>query len=112
MAKVEWSTRRRRGWTLTAADGATETLVLPDGFTDLSCTVHPGGGGTLELQASCASPAEIAAGDADWTPILFGDSASVSADDGQALDMGVTALRLSASGAAAKARVALFIRGL
>lgn len=112
MAKIEWTERRRRGWRLTAADGATETLKLPDRYTDMSCTVHPGAGGTLELLASCADPSLLDGADAGWVAIQFGDSATVSADDGQALDMGLTGLRLSASGAAAEARIALTVRGL
>ena len=112
MARTSWSVGRRRGWKITAANGAAEVLALPDRYTDLSVTLHPGAGGTCGLDVSCASPAEVGGIDADWVPVQFGASGDVSEDAGQALDAGLTGLRLRAVGAAASCRVALFIRGI
>ena len=98
---------RRRWALLSAADGATDTYEIPADFDRMSVTVHPGAGGTASLAVSCASPADIAGGNGDWLDVEFGGETAVGSNEGAELSPANTAVRLTATGAAATARVSL-----
>ena len=95
---------------LTAAAGDAETWTIPFGYDDIAFTVHPGAGGTASLATTCAARAAVEAGTAPFVPIALGGADAVSEAAGAALPAAVTAVRLTATTAAARARLALRVR--
>lgn len=106
MANVR-TTRRRLFVDLAAAAGAADEHVFGRNasYRAVSVTAHPGGGGSAKIAISCRHPDDIAAGNADWIDVEFGDTVEFSDDEGDALPAAVQAVRLSAVGAPARAHV-------
>ena len=98
----------RRFWVrLEAAAGASDSYVLAadSSVRDLSITVHPDGGGEALIEISCRHPDDIAAGNADWTPLEFGGSTDLTEAEGEALPPAVQGVRLTASSQPAAANL-------
>ena len=98
---------RRRQATLSATAGASDTYIMPSDYDRVSVSVHPGTGGTATLDISCASPAEIAAGEAEWVAVQFGANTDVSDNEAAEISPAVSAVRLSATTSDATAHVSM-----
>lgn len=95
--------RRRYYAALAAGDGETDHVEIHARLNSLSVTVHPGPGGSAEIETSCRPIADVEAGNASWVPVRVGDSTRISEPSGAALPPSVTAVRLKPAGAAAEA---------
>ncbi len=104
---TETSTIRRFWVHLSAAAGATDTYVASKNATTraLTVTVHPGASGSAKLEISCRTPDDIKAGNADWVEVEIGGQTAFTAAEGTELPVAIQAVRLTATGAAASARL-------
>ena len=98
---------RRRWALLSAAAGDSDMYEIPTDYNQMAVTVQPGAGGSASLHTSCASPADIAAGNADWLAVEIGGATSFDGAEGASLSPAVTAVRLTATTAAATARLSM-----
>jgi len=90
---------------LSASAGGNDSVKLGSVYRSVSITVHPGTGGTAEVDISTRPHSDIDAGNADWVPVDFNGSDSVSEKSGIELPESATGVRLRAVGAAATANL-------
>ena len=99
-----------RTWALLeAAAGGSDHVLVPDAARHISVTVQPGGGGSAELAVTTSPAPDVENGSAEWTDVNIGGRTSHEAATGTELSPAVTAIRLSATTAAATARIAILV---